>query len=200
MTSLITDAEILGPPAGIIDYNDQFADSIGKDDLKSITAFKLIAPSKKIQRTLPLSIDKNIHWKYIKKQIVNQPATYVMEIKDSRVYDDGIVITSEDKMLAGVSKYIDFGEYIPDHWQNPIFTKKTLPPLKKIKGIITVLSAPAGRGYYHWMFDVLPRIQLLRAAGYDLNRIDEFLINNYISKRFSYRNIEYDEVAYPGIK
>jgi capsular polysaccharide biosynthesis protein len=181
-TTLITGAEIFGPPADTVDYNDQFVNNIGKDDLKSITAFKLIAPSKKIHRALPLSIDKNIHWKYIRKQIVNQPATYVMEIKDGRVYDDGIVITPGDKMLTGVSKFIVAGEYITDHSQNPIFTKKTLPPLKKIKGNIAVLSAPAGRGYYHWMFDVLPRIQLLRAAGYDLNSIDKFLINNYVSR------------------
>ena len=181
-TTLITGAEVLGPPVDTVDYNNQFVNSVGKGDLRSITVFKLVAPSKKIHRALPLSIDKNIHWKYIRKQNVNQPATYVMEIKDGRVYDDGIVITPGNKMLAGVSKFIEAGEYITDHSQNPIFTKKTLHPLKKIKGNIAVLSAPSGRGYYHWMFDVLPRIQLLREAGYDFNSVDKFLINNYLSR------------------
>jgi capsular polysaccharide biosynthesis protein len=181
-TTLVTGAEVLGPPVDIIDFDDAFVNGIGKDDLNAIVTFKPIAESKKVLRALPRTVEKTIHWKFMRKQTVMQPATYVMEIKDGRGYDDGVVITPGNKMLTGVSKFIEAGEYITDHSQHPIFSKKTLPPLKKMTGTVAVLSAPSGRGYYHWMFDVLPRIQLLLEAGYDFNRIDKFLINNYISR------------------
>jgi len=179
---VVTRAEIYGPPTGIIEYNDDFKNSAVKGNLAFVTAFKEVSAPKKIQRPLPVTIDKTVHWNYLKKQTVTDPATYVMELKDCRVYDDGIVITPDNLMLGGVSQFIEAGEYIKDLTQHPIFTKTELPPLKKVKGTVAVLSAPSGRGYYHWMFDVLPRIQLLREAGYDLDKIDKFLVNNYISR------------------
>ena len=182
ITGLVTKAEIFGPPEKIITYNPQFANDTGKGDLKSIISFKEVQPELKITRNLPINIDKTIHWKYTQNLNITQPATYVMEVKNGRVYDNGIVITENNIMLGGVSKFIDAGQYVADNTQNPIFSKNFLPPVKKIKGNIAVLTAPAGRGYYHWMFDVLPRIQLLKEAAYDLNSIDKFLINNYISK------------------
>ena len=181
VTHLITSAEIYGPPAGVIEYNTKFAEKAGKDKLQSVVSFKLISPEQEITRKSPYSIDGKIHWKYIHNQKAIQPATYVIEVENGRVYDEGAVII-DDNLFAGVSKTIDSGEYINDTTIHPAFTNKTLPPLKKLKGNVAVLSAPSGRGYYHWMFDVLPRIQLLKAAGYDFENIDKFLINNYISK------------------
>ena len=181
-TTLVTRAEILGPPVDTIDFDDAFVKGIGKDDLNAVVSFKPITESKKVLRALPHTVEKTMHWKFMRKQTVTQPATYVMEIRDGRGYDDGAVITPGNKMLTGVSKFIEAGEYITDHSLHPIFSKKTLPPLKKINGAVAVLSAPSGRGYYHWMFDVLPRIQLLLQAGYEFNAIDKFLINNYISR------------------
>jgi len=188
-TGLLSGAEVLGPPVATIDFDDTFVNAFGKNDLNSIVAFKLIAEPRKVLRALPRTVEKIMHWKFMQKQTVTQPATYVMEIKDGRayayddgVYDYGAVITMENKMLTGVSKFIEAGEYVTDHTKHAIFSKKTLPPLKKINGAVAILSAPAGRGYYHWMFDVLPRIQLLIEAGYNFDRIDKFLINNYISR------------------
>ena len=179
---VITRAEIYGPPVGIIDYSDDFKNKAGEGKLACVTAFKQTSTPAEISRPLPVTVDKITHWNYRQKQTVTDPATYVMELKDCRVYDDGIVITPDNLMFGGVSQFIEAGEYIKDLTHHPIFSKKELPPLKKVKGTVAVLSAPSGRGYYHWMFDVLPRIQLLRNAGYDLNKIDKFLVNNYISR------------------
>ncbi|HTI61595.1 glycosyltransferase family 61 protein [Mucilaginibacter sp.] len=179
---VITRAETFGPPIGIIDYKSDFKNNIGTGNLACVTAFTEVSEPISVSRDLPVTIDKIPHWNFRQKQSVTDPATYVMELKDCRVYDDGIVITPDNLMLGSVSQFIEVGEYIKDLTQHPIFSKKELPPLKKVKGTIAVLSAPSGRGYYHWMFDVLPRIQLLRNAGYDFNKIDKFLVNNYISR------------------
>src|SRR5579862_7217913 len=81
-TTLVTGAEILGPPTGTIDFDEAFVRGIGKDDLNAIVTFKSIAEPKKVQRALPLTVEKTMHWKFMRKQSVKQPATYVMEIKD----------------------------------------------------------------------------------------------------------------------
>ena len=182
ITALLSGEENFGPPAGLIVHDSNFQNRIGKNELRSVLSFKEISGPREINRALPFTIDTKVYWKYVQKQKVTQPTTYVMEIEDGRAYDDGIVITEDNLMLADVSKFIISGEYLKDASQHPIFSKNKLPVKKRIKGSVAVLSAPSGRGYYHWMFDVLPRIQLLREGGYDLETIDKFFINICVSK------------------
>jgi tetratricopeptide (TPR) repeat protein/capsular polysaccharide biosynthesis protein len=58
-----------------------------------------------------------------------------------------------------------------------IYEQSSLPTLKSIEGSVAVLSSLSGNTYFHWMIDVLPRIELLRISGIDLADIDWFLIN-----------------------
>src|ERR1700759_2216889 len=88
ITRLITSAEIYGPPAGVIEYDAQFAESVGTGELKSVVSYKLISPEQEITRKLPYSIDEKIHWKYSHNQKAVQPATYVLEVENGRVYDE----------------------------------------------------------------------------------------------------------------
>jgi hypothetical protein len=57
-----------------------------------------------------------------------------------------------------------------------------LPPVQSINGTVAVLSGLLNDVYFHWMFDILPRIELLRCSGIDIACIDYFLINsrNYL--------------------
>ena len=52
-----------------------------------------------------------------------------------------------------------------------------LPHLETITGRIAVLSNLSGNTYFHWIIDVLPRIELLRQRM-DLKSIDWFLVNS----------------------
>lgn len=181
-TGLFNRSAIYQTPVVTIEYDESFEKRTGKGELSSVTSFKLIAPAQPVNRTLPVTIPGHLHWKFSHKLAEVQPATYVMELEQGRACDDGVIITRENIILGGVSKFIEAGEYEDDITKYPMFAKKTLPPVKKIGGSVAALSAPSGRGYYHWMFDVLPRIQLLRAGGYDLDAVDKFFINSYISK------------------
>ncbi|MBD2461577.1 DUF563 domain-containing protein [Oscillatoria sp. FACHB-1407] len=53
-----------------------------------------------------------------------------------------------------------------------------LPPVEQIPGTVAVLSGLSGHVYFHWMLDILPRIEILRSQGIDLNAIDWFVINS----------------------
>ncbi|MEP6517071.1 tetratricopeptide repeat protein [Microcoleus vaginatus] len=53
-----------------------------------------------------------------------------------------------------------------------------LPPLEKIDGTVAVLAGLSGNVYFHWMVDILPRIEVLQRWGINLEEIDWFLVNS----------------------
>ncbi|MGL5082656.1 MAG: tetratricopeptide repeat protein [Microcoleaceae cyanobacterium] len=91
------------------------------------------------------------------------------------------IITPDDQLLADVSREYPgqlpgCQKYSPE--QHQIFRVEQLPELTSIDGSVAVLSGLSGHIYFHWMVDILPRIQLLRWSGIDFNQIDCFLVNS----------------------
>jgi tetratricopeptide (TPR) repeat protein/capsular polysaccharide biosynthesis protein len=96
------------------------------------------------------------------------------------------VMTPDNYLLGDLSRYYPW--FLPPCPYQPktnhtIFKLERLPDLTKLKGKVAVLSGLAGHVYYHWMFDILPRIELLRLSGVDLETIDRFVVN-YKEKPF----------------
>ncbi|MGB3535962.1 MAG: tetratricopeptide repeat protein [Microcoleaceae cyanobacterium] len=91
------------------------------------------------------------------------------------------IITPDNQLLADVSR--DYPGQLPGctsyhPQQHQIFQQTQLPPLQKIEGSVAVLSGLSGHIYFHWMVDILPRIELLRRSGINLDQIDKFLVNS----------------------
>ncbi len=123
---------------------------------------------------------------------VESPKTFVAAIPDGRVWivpkenywlicKAIAVITPDNYLLADVSR--DYPGFLPgceqhDVRKHSVFNLESFPPLKKIEGSVAVLSGLSGNVYFHWMVDVLPRIELLRRSGRDLAEIDWFLVNS----------------------
>ncbi len=103
-----------------------------------------------------------------------QSATFVATLADCRLYGRGVaVVGADDRLIAEGSVHI--GGLPSDH---AIRGRGWLPRPVELSGTTAVLSAPAGNTYYHWLFDVLPRISLLRRAGIDLASIDRFAVSS----------------------
>ncbi len=64
-----------------------------------------------------------------------------------------------------------------DWSQHQIFSLKELPPVKKLEGRVVVLSGLSGNVYFHWMVDILPRLEILKQHDIDLESIDWFVVN-----------------------
>ncbi|MEM1170392.1 MAG: tetratricopeptide repeat protein [Cyanobacteria bacterium P01_H01_bin.35] len=92
--------------------------------------------------------------------IINQDNQFVKEL--SREYPGE---------LPGCKKY--------DVNKHRIFELEELPKLEKIDGTVAVLSGLSGNVYFHWMVDILPRLEILKIHGIDLEEIDWFLVNSY---------------------
>ncbi|MEG4500838.1 tetratricopeptide repeat protein [Microcoleus sp. F10-C6] len=123
---------------------------------------------------------------------VQSPKTFVAAIPNGRVWivpqenywlicKAIAVMTPDNYLLADVSR--DYPGFLPgcekhDVRKHSVFQLESFPPLKQIDGSVTVLSGLSGNVYFHWMVDVLPRIELLRHSGRDLAEIDWFLVNS----------------------
>jgi hypothetical protein len=118
---------------------------------------------------------------------VEIPAAYVLKIPEGRVVGEhGAVVTPDHKLLLDVSWPVGTLRscVLQDHDDVPdgeeFFVDAALP-VRHISGTVAVLSAFYGRTYFHWMWDVLPRLGILQDGGVDLDDIDMFVVPGYFS-------------------
>lgn len=98
------------------------------------------------------------------------PETFVAVIPNGRViYDYGVVVSPNHRLVGDVS--INLGG---DSSKHGVMFDPYLPPVQNIQGSLAVLSSTAHQRYFHWMFDVLPRFELLKRSQIS---IDTYLIN-----------------------
>ncbi len=110
--------------------------------------------------------------------------TFVLNLKRGKAYGlDGVVVTEKNELVSQVN--IEF-ETVWEHPKDdckPIdqhYAFKALKTHKKydriyIPGkVATVASNAAGHCYYHWIFQLLPRLEILRQSGV---KYDKLLIN-----------------------
>ena len=64
---------------------------------------------------------------------------------------------------------------------------------RRLRGTAAVVAAASGSNYYHWLFDSLPRLHLLRTAGCEWSEIETFLLNGPL------RTFDVDSLALLGI-
>ncbi|WP_248927712.1 glycosyltransferase 61 family protein [Paenibacillus hamazuiensis] len=116
------------------------------------------------------------HHKFI-KLLHDPPEQFVAVVPWGRVWGpNGAVCTPDHKLLWDISL-----EYNKQPYQHSIFSETVLPPLIKSNETVAVLTSVASSNYYHWLFDVLPRFELLRRSGIP---IDRFIINRQSRPRF----------------
>jgi tetratricopeptide (TPR) repeat protein/capsular polysaccharide biosynthesis protein len=123
---------------------------------------------------------------------IKSPTPFVVTIPDGRTWTASqqnswiicnalAVITPDNYLLGDLSRYYPW--YLPgcsyqERTNHTLFSLEEIPPLEEIEGSVAVLSGLAGHVYYHWMIDILPRFELLRRSGIELQQIDWFLVNN----------------------
>ncbi|WDL95164.1 glycosyltransferase family 61 protein [Alicyclobacillus sp. ALC3] len=85
---------------------------------------------------------------------------FVAVLPHGRVWGDaGCVVTPNHKILWDVSHEWDLTP-----GRHSILERRELPRVKYTAATVAVLAKIGAQNYYHWMFDVLPRVHLLRTA------------------------------------
>ncbi|MFK7694079.1 glycosyltransferase 61 family protein [Paenibacillus sp. HJGM_3] len=118
-------------------------------------------------RSQPKGEDVSFKWKFeMTRQTSMPPPQFVAVIPGGRVIGEkGAVISPDNKLLWDVS--IDFDKGGFDH---SIFSEIRTPPVRYTSETVAVLTSSASYNYYHWTFDVLTRIELLRRTGIPIDK------------------------------
>lgn len=169
------------PPNSFYETTQEWAITSNLDTSNYINIY----PENIIHLKPPITPDTSIHFSF-RFGSVKLPASFVAVVPDGRYWlnprqSKSAVITSDNQLLGDVSP--EFPLYSPGHpdkhpSKHSIFSLKKLPPIQSIDGTVAVLSGLFNDVYFHWIFDILPRLELLRRSGIDIAYIDKFLINN----------------------
>ncbi len=149
--------------------------------------------AKLITHFKPLQIDKGAYKCFFgSKNPVKAKLPFVVTIPEGRSWVAGqknswiicnavAVITPDNYLLGDLSR--DYPWFLPgcpyqERAEHNIFTQDSIPPVEKIEGKVALLSGLAGHVYYHWMFDIIPRLELIKNSGIGLEEIDWFVVNS----------------------
>ncbi|MEM7790163.1 MAG: glycosyltransferase family 61 protein [Verrucomicrobiota bacterium] len=119
-------------------------------------------------------------------RMYSRPTTaLIASVKNGRVYTDNLktsaIITEGNKLLTEVSF-----QYVTESTteeESLIFKQRSFPEVESISGTVFVMIAGgvSGRGnYFHWLVDVVPRLQLLKDSGL-ASKVDKYLVPQYKS-------------------
>lgn len=128
-----------------------------------------IIPTQNITEKQPNSINNEINWRFLSLQKRKQPPAFVLKILKGRVLGtNGVIISESDEIIIDISR-----EFSQTKFQS--LNKIKLGKLNFLKGNTAVLTTAGHNVYYHWLFDILPRIYLLKEANI-FDRIDNFIL------------------------
>ena len=152
----------------------------------------------KIENSIDCSKDKRIKVKIVN---IDKDLSYrIFNITNGRLYTDRIHDTAvliDNKIIEEPSFQLRYqGPFIYNSSikDNIVIKKGTPRKLKKLNGsVLSLLTGGAGnKNYWHWLFDVLPKLSLCSKA-LDLNDVDYFLLPDHI-KKFQVETLDYLEV------
>ncbi|HIK50553.1 MAG TPA: tetratricopeptide repeat protein, partial [Oscillatoriales cyanobacterium M59_W2019_021] len=97
-----------------------------------------------------------------------------------RVCEAVAIVTPDNYLLGDVSR--EYPGQLPgcqkcDPTRHRIFRQESLPPLERLEGTVAVIAGLSANVYFHWMVDILPRLEILRREGWKWEQIDRFVVN-----------------------
>lgn len=104
-----------------------------------------------------------------------EPPLFAALVPNGRVFGErsAAVLTDDDRVIADVS-VAGFRRRIEDH---RIFRQLLLPRIHALDATAAVIAVPGGNTYYHWLLDSLPRLELIRLAGWPLQYVRHVIVN-----------------------
>lgn len=174
INTLPLSSEILGSPRGFYPSTLAWVNGCQKSQNQLKASYITVHPQHTIYRNCqPKSIGGEIPLEFQNELQKETPETFVVTIPEGRTWSDCAVITPDDRILADISKV-----YAPVE-EHPIFRKWKLRPAKYVNSTVAVLAVLSGdHNYFHWMFEVLPRLEILLSSGINIDEIDYFFAND----------------------
>ena len=161
----------IGPPKSCCPQTEDWSKRYNTGRASLQCEYREVLSSELATRGLPGTIEPDIHWKFLPLLAQMHAPCFCTVIPRGRVWGKtGTVITPDDQLLGDVSR-----ESADPAKPHAALLRIRLGPVRKLNGRVAVLSTVWSNVYFHWMFDVLPRIGLLRSAGL-LDSVDAFIV------------------------
>jgi capsular polysaccharide biosynthesis protein len=155
-----------GPPRYLVASTPDYAADHPSAGLKVVE----VLPELQISRPEPDGLPAG-HFSFAHHRRATVPPAIVAQIPNGRAVGPyGAVITAGDALLFDLSPY--YGAWRAT--QHPVFLRLRLPAVEDMAGSLGVLTTRGVDNYYHFLTDVLPRVELLRRANTEPER---FLVN-----------------------
>jgi capsular polysaccharide biosynthesis protein len=92
---------------------------------------------------------------------------YVATISSGRVWgESGAVLSPEGKLIFDLSQEYDaMQNRMLEAEEHPVFHRWNDPKLQYLEGTVAVLTFCGSYNYFHWLYDVLPRLAMLKMSG-----------------------------------
>lgn len=133
---------------------------------------QVIQPEKTYKCDTIKLLDEKPHWKFRLAQTIVYPELFVTTFIRGRVWgSQGAVITKDNVLVEEVSR-----EYNLQGEKHSIFLQRRIIKPEYIDATVAVISASGAEIYYHWMLDIVPRVDLLiKSKKFD--SIDFFILD-----------------------
>lgn len=149
------------------------------------TTYYSIFPESIVNLASPSTIEKQIHCSFWFGEWVALPSSFVVVINKGRFWLNkqetrSAIIAPDNKILGDLSP--ESPALSPNHpdkhpSKNTILSRDYLPKIDYFDKKVVVLSGLLNNIYFHWLFDILPRIHLLKSSPVDWDSIDYFIVN-----------------------
>jgi len=152
-------SSLLGPPKGVhFDTFKVIKKGVGKHWAAKV--YQIKASCLFTQNPSATCLSMNQVRSFHVPHTVERPQTWVARIPGCRVYGKSVtVISPDDYVLNDIS--LEWGKSLGNQ---SVFTKVFLPRLKKIHEPCLLVASTSSDNYYHWLFDVLPRLDLIQKS------------------------------------
>jgi capsular polysaccharide biosynthesis protein len=127
-------------------------------------------PSRLAPISIPIHLDDKLHWKFEKILTEYPDRNFVIEAHNWHVWGNQGCVVTEDHLVV-----TDFLRAFSNK-THTIFSQFKLNKPTFLAGRTAVVAASGSDVYYHWMVDVLPRLQLLEENNL-MQHIDKIIIN-----------------------
>jgi capsular polysaccharide biosynthesis protein len=174
--SAVIGKDRLYPPRVICDSTPNW---VARNGATFGAQIRQVDPACTVPMALPRTVHRQVRSQFILDQDYDYAETFVASISKGRVTSRGFVISPDDQFLKDVSTYFHDPRMTT---AAALSTQWKLQPLTEIDGKVAVLATDGANLYYHWLFQLLPRYELIRLAGVPISKIDYFYVNNYNSR------------------
>lgn len=167
LRALPVSSERLGPPKG---YHRRARDWVERS---GAGRYEEVWPAETTEHPPPRTVEPRVPWEFglMGGMTHTEPPDFVVEIPGGRILGQaGCVIAPDDRVLFDVSRAFD-----ADPERMDVLAMRKLPSMTSLRGAVAVLATRGSETYWHWLFEALPRYELLRRSSIGVDGIDWFV-------------------------